>query len=141
VTQAENFINTVSPYEIDMPPVLDFEITGSSTDKDAVIREVNAFLNVIERYFGVKPIIYTTYESYSAYLTSGFDEYPLWFRDLFKKPMIEGGRDWLFWQYCNRGRLKGFDEKQKYIDLNAFNGTVSEFEAYTADIAKQIKVK
>lgn len=35
-----------------------------------------------------------------------------------------------FWQYCNRGRLDGYDGAEQYIDLNVFNGTKEEFENY-----------
>ena len=129
-TQAENFIEAILPYSFDLPPVLDFEISKSVSDKENVIREALVFLQEIENQFKVKPLIYTTYESYNNFLTIDFDEYPLWFRDLLKEPKINGNRDWVFWQYCNRGRLKGFDRKQKYVDLNVFNGTEEEFETY-----------
>lgn len=129
-TQAENFIITVSDYELDLPPVLDFEVPKTVTDKENVINETKIFLQETERYFGVKPIIYTTYESYNAFLADDFYEYSLWFRDLLKEPKIKGNREWLFWQYCNRGRINGIDKKQKYVDLNVFNGAASEFEQY-----------
>ena len=138
-TQAENFIKIVSGYQLDLPPVLDFEISKKVKDKENIINEVNAFLKEIEEHFNVKPIIYTTYESYNAFLTDGFDEYPLWFRDLFKEPKIRANKDWLFWQYCNRGRLKGIDKKQKYVDLNVFKGTEQEFEEYVNEIASQMR--
>ena len=128
-TQAENFIKTVSEYNIDLPPVLDFEISNTQRgEKENIISEAHIFLREIEAYFAVKPIIYTTSESYKAFLTDGFDEYPLWFRDLLKEPDIKGNQDWLFWQYCNRGHINGIDGE--YVDLNVFNGTASEFEAY-----------
>lgn len=133
-TQAENFIKVVSPHKIDLPPVLDFEISKSVKDKENVIKEAYDFLQEVEKYFGVKPIIYTTYESYSAFFTNNFGEYPMWFRDLFKEPKIEGNRDWLFWQYCNRGRIDGIEKKQKYTDLNVFNGNISEFKQYIDEL-------
>ena len=132
-TQAENFIETVSPYKTDLPPVLDFEIPKSSKEKEKVIKEARVFLQKVEEYFEVKPIIYTTYESYNAFLVNEFDDYPLWFRDLFGKPKISGNRHWLFWQYCNRGRLDGIDKKQKYTDLNIFNWNMSDFFEYLDD--------
>lgn len=129
-TQAENFIRVVSPYKTDLPPVLDFEISKSAIDRETVVKEALAFLHEVEKHFGVRPIIYTTYESYNAFLVDGFDEYPLWFRDLLREPQIAGKKDWVFWQYCNRGHIDGIDKNQKYTDLNVFNGTASEFEAY-----------
>ncbi len=34
------------------------------------------------------------------------------------------------WQYTNRGRLNGYNGKEKYIDLNVFYGNEEEFENY-----------
>ena len=56
ITQAENYIKTVSEYQMDLPPVLDFEINTANTKKAA--DEAYIYLLEIERYFGVKPIIY-----------------------------------------------------------------------------------
>ena len=137
-TQAENFIKIVSPYIIDLPPVLDFEIPKTVNDKENIVKEAQVFLRTVEKFFGITPIIYTTYESYSAFLASDFYEYPLWFRDLLREPKIEGERDWLFWQYSNRGRINGIDKKQKYVDLNVFNGTADEFEAYVRELSTRL---
>ena len=128
-TQAANFIETISPYAMDLPPVLDFEIPKTTENKDEVIAEAHVFLQAVEAHFGRLPIIYTTYESYEAFLTDGFEAYPLWFRDLLKEPQVDG-REWVFWQYCNRGRLDGIDEAQRYVDLNVFCGSAEEFEQY-----------
>jgi len=136
-TQAENFIKIVSPYKTDLPPVLDFEISQTAKDKKNIIKETRVFLQEIEKYFEIKPIIYTTYESYNAFLVNEFDDYSLWFRDLFGKPKITGGMNWLFWQYCNRGRVYGIDKKQKYTDLNVFNGSINDFEKYIDEVAKR----
>jgi len=140
-TQAENFINTLSDYPMDLPPVLDFEIIPGTADKAAAAQEALVFLQEVENAFGVRPIIYTTYESYNAFLTDGFEEYPLWFRDLFREPRIAGGRDWVFWQYCNRGRLKGIDEQQKYVDLNVFFGDADAFEAYVQEATAALRAQ
>ena len=134
-TQAKNFITTVSDYGLDLPPVMDFEISKANrAKKESIIREAKVFLREIENHFGIKPIIYTTYESYGEFLNDGFDGYPLWFRDLMKEPKIGGNRDWLFWQYCNRGRLDGVDGKQKFVDLNVFNSTMDELESYISEL-------
>jgi len=142
-TQAENFINAVSPYEIDLPPVLDFEIPESKAGhREEIVREARDFLQLLEEHFGVKPIIYTTYASYNAYLSDGFGEYPLWFRDLFREPDPGGDAHWLFWQYNNRGRLDGIDiidREQKYVDLNVFNGSLHEFESYVEELSRQLR--
>ena len=45
-------------------------------------------------------------------------------------PVLDNGRKWTFWQYSNRGRLRGFEGEEKYIDLNVFNGTFEEFTCF-----------
>ena len=132
LAQANNFLDVITRYSMDLPPALDFEISppANDGDKTEVIREAKMFLDEVEERTGVKPIIYATYESYNAYLINDFSEYALWLRDLLRPPRTKDGRNWLFWQYCNRGRLKGFDIQQKYIDLNVFNGSESDFDDY-----------
>ena len=123
-TQAVNFLSTIMPYAIDMPPVVDFEI-DSSIDKVKIIEELKAFIWEIQSSAGITPIIYTTYESYIPFLSSDFSDYNFWFRDLLRKPFID--KNLVFWQYRNRGRLKGIDKSQKYVDMNIFIGNEQEF--------------
>ncbi len=117
--QAENFLNSIIKYTLTMPPVLDFEVADNEDDieKRRIINETKAFLLKVEEALGVKPLIYSTYESYYAYLIDDFGEYDFWMRDLIKQPSIPNGRI-VIWQYCNRGRLEGIDASQKYVDLN-----------------------
>lgn len=139
-TQAENFVRTVSPYQMDLPPVLDFEVpAGAAAEKAALVKEVRAFLKEVEERFGVKPVIYTTCESYDAFLAQDFGGYSLWIRDLFREPKAAGGRDWLFWQYCSRGRVAGTGGPQKYTDLDVFHGSLGEFEAYVRELSTQME--
>jgi len=129
-TQADNFINAVSKFQTDLPPVLDFEIPPEKkNDKEKIIAETKIFISEIESYFNIKPIIYTTYESYDIYLLGEFNSYPFWIRDLLKEPKIKN-IEWKFWQYSNRGRLKGITGEQKFVDLNVFNGNEDEFINY-----------
>ncbi|WP_310603497.1 glycoside hydrolase family 25 protein [Anaerosporobacter sp.] len=128
--QAEHFIKTISKYNLDLPPVLDFEVSLKHKGNTKIIDEVTNFLLEVESYFGVKPIIYTTNECYETFLADKFEDYPYWCRDLLKKPIIPYQDDWLFWQYSNRGLLDGIDKEQRYVDLNVFNGDKNEFMEY-----------
>jgi lysozyme len=79
-TQAETFISTVRP---DMKgrllPVVDVEYYGDKEqnppEKEAVVRELRAYLELIEQEYGVKPMIYTRSDVYDKYLKGEFDEY------------------------------------------------------------------
>ncbi len=120
--QAENFIETVPNSPDNLPPTIDLEFGGNcKTDKskERILKEVNDFLEAIERHYSKKPILYVTHEFYDDYLKNTFTDYPLWIRDIFRKPKLADERDWHIWQFANRGHLDGID---MYVDLNVLNG-------------------
>jgi lysozyme len=121
--QAMNFINIV-PKEIDsLPPVIDIEI-HLDHNQEEVRTELMAFANKLEKHYGIRPILYVTYDTYNTYVKGDFEEYDLWIRDIVKFPTLRD-RTWLFWQYSNRGRIDGVDT---YIDINVFNGEIEDFK-------------
>lgn len=121
--QADNFINTVPNEKDSLPPVIDLEI-HLDHDQEVVRRELKAFANILEQYYEKKPILYVTYDTYNAYIKGDFEEYDIWIRDIVKHPTLHD-RDWLFWQYSNRGRIEGIDA---YVDINVFNGEIGDFK-------------
>lgn len=128
-TQAANYIASVGKDEIDMPPVVDIEYYGdkkihkpSSEETEAILRPL---LERLEEYYGVKPIIYTTIPAYFRYVKSEFSDYPLWIRSVNFEPDL---MDWQFWQYCDHGKLDGYEGDEQYIDLNVYCGSRREFE-------------
>lgn len=124
-TQAENFIRNVTLKPGDLPPVLDIEqLYGVKPEK--MRKEVQTWLQTVEDYYHVKPIIYTYVNFYSRYLDGAFDSYPLWAAHYLeqKKPNIN--RPWLFWQHNERGRVNGIVTR---VDFNVFNGDSTDFEA------------
>lgn len=58
-------------------------------------------------------------------MVNQFRDNPIWIRDILSEPDLPDGRGWLFWQYTNRGQLKGISTA---VDLNAFAGTRAEFD-------------
>lgn len=132
--QAENFINTVVPFEGMLPPVIDLEFYGDKgknpPDRADVEKQLKAMLVLLEEHYNQKPIIYATEKSYELYLSNDYKEYDIWIRNVISKPEINDGTAWTFWQYTNRERLKGYNGKEKYIDVNVFNGSPQEFSVY-----------
>ncbi|MFT3932525.1 MAG: GH25 family lysozyme [Chitinophagaceae bacterium] len=121
--QAQNFIDVVTLKRGDLPPVLDVEQTyGVSTDR--LRREVKAFLQTTEQFYGVKPIIYTNVDFYKQYLNGQFDDYPLWVAHYLRQDTPRIKRDWIFWQHSENGRVNGVSYK---VDFNVFNGDSSQF--------------
>ena len=117
-----------------LPPVVDLEFYGDKEInlpvRENVHEQLDVLLKELEDYYGMKPMIYATEKSYSLYLSGAYKDYDIWIRNVISKPHISDGRKWTFWQYTNRGRLKGYEGEEPYIDINVFNGTEQEFERY-----------
>ncbi|MBD5536509.1 MAG: glycoside hydrolase family 25 [Lachnospiraceae bacterium] len=134
-TQASLYIETVGPLLGKLPPVIDVEYYGdkeaSSPDKNTVTANLQELLNLLEEYYHVKPIIYTTYSVYDRYIKGIFDDYPLWIRNVYYTPNLDIENRWTFWQYSDTGKLNGYTGEEPFIDLNVFHGTLEELQKYT----------
>lgn len=84
-------------------------------------------LYALEKEYGVKPIVYTTYTVYNKYIRGEFEDYPLWIRNVYYPP-ADIGRQWSFWQYSDTGTLSGTFGEEKYVDLNIFREDWEELE-------------
>ncbi len=116
--QAENFISNVELEPGDLPPVLDAEQLNGAMPAQ-VIKEIKKWLEVVENYYHVKPIIYTNVDFYNRNLGSEFDEYPLWVAHYYQPEQPRISRGWIFWQHSQEGRVNGIVSK---VDFNVFNG-------------------
>ncbi len=130
-TQADNYISAVGKDEINLPPVIDIEFYGDKFENQPSRNEVYAILSPLterlENYYGEKPIIYITSPLYFKYIAnSPFEDYPIWIRNVNSEPFII---DWDFWQFSDKGMLEGYYGKEKYIDLNVYNGDKGKFIA------------
>lgn len=131
--QLEHFTATVGDEPGRLPPVVDFEFYGDKKvnppEAEPVAEQLGILLEGLEAHYGVQPVIYATEEAWEMYIHGRFDQYPLWIRNVKTRPDI-GTTRWTFWQYSNRGRLKGYSGEEKYIDLNVFGGTKEQWEAW-----------
>lgn len=121
--QAENFISAVPAEKGCLPPAIDLEEDG--WEKADFVGELENFISAVEQRYGCKPVLYVTYPIYDEYIKGEFDEYPVWIRAIELPPSL-GDREWLLWQYFDRGGISGIGAN---VDLDAFNGGASEFEA------------
>lgn len=132
-TQADNFISTVPALPDALPPVVDIEFYGDKEknppDRSEVALNLQTLLNRMEAHYGKKPIIYATMKSYRLYIEGAYEEYPIWIRDVISRPKLPDGREYLIWQYTNRGRLDGYQGDEPFIDINVFCGTREELES------------
>lgn len=113
--QVTNYLSTIDSNlrKGDFVPILDIEAEPKSISMDSLKKNLRLWLDVVEKKFGVKPILYTGLHFYKKHL-SEFAEYPLWvaayssnkrtdsvvckaeihqFTDKVKVPGIRGGID------------------------------------------------
>ena len=125
VLQAIHFAEQVQFQPGDLPPVLDIEQAGRMKIPD-LQKEAAAFLETIEKYYKVRPIIYTNVVFYNTYLGEKFDAYPLWVAHYLVKDKPRITRPWTFWQHNETGKVNGI---RSSVDFNVFSGDSAAFRA------------
>ncbi|WEJ99790.1 MAG: GH25 family lysozyme [Candidatus Sphingomonas phytovorans] len=107
--QAANFIATVPPDPVMLPPVIDLEFGGNCAARpstQALIAELAAFIRPVEARFGKPVTLYLTREFDIAYALSARVNRPLWLRRLVLEPHW-GARPWSIWQASSFRRIRG----------------------------------
>ena len=66
--QAQFFISQVNLQPGDLPPVLDIEVSPKRKMQQQFVQNVKTWLDVVEAYYGVKPILYASYKFKEKYL-------------------------------------------------------------------------
>lgn len=126
--QAEFYMKSVDLEEGDLPPVLDVERKSKDQTPREFKESVLTWLKIVERRYGVKPIIYTYYKFKEAYLSdSVFDSYPYWIAHYYVEKIEYKGK-WKFWQHTDCGRLPGI---KGFVDFNVYNGSYYDLRRLT----------
>lgn len=125
--QAKLFFRQVPKLEKgDLAPVLDIEIYGGGS-REVLKKNLKKWLVLVEKHYGVKPIIYTNYTFYKTMLTGKeFKSYPLWIAHYRTPDLNYKLNDWHFWQHSDRGRVNGIKGD---VDFNVFKGEISDLKA------------
>lgn len=120
--QAQYFMRH-APLEVgDLPPVLDIEKDGGLPVEE-LQRVAMEWLDVVQKHYGVRPIIYTNYAFKMKYLnTPEFDKYPFWIAHYYKDQLEYEG-EWVIWQYTDCGQVDGISGR---VDCNVFNGSLHD---------------
>ena len=81
-------------------------------------------MTIVEKQYGIKPVIYTNIGFYKNYLQNNFDDYPIWIANYLQpvQPHIEN--KWIFWQHSKSGRVNGI---KSAVDFNVFSGDSVDF--------------
>ena len=135
--QAAFFMRKVKLENGDLPPVLDVEHKPKNQTDDEFKQSILQWLEIIETYYGVKPIIYTYYKFKMQYLSDPvFDDYPYWIAHYYVDQVEYEGK-WKFWQHTDVGRLPGIKGN---VDFNIYNGSMYDLRKMTIGAREMIGV-
>jgi lysozyme len=122
--QANNFIKNVKLRKGHLPPILDIEKMPKGQSMDKLKEGLLNWLTLVEKQYGVKPIIYTGEKYYEDFLQEDFPNYKFWIANYNPwKEKIED--DYLMWQFTEKAKLHGINE---LVDVNVFNGNVEDLK-------------
>ncbi|WP_460614807.1 glycoside hydrolase family 25 protein [Hymenobacter seoulensis] len=116
--QANLFTRTVPLAPGDLPPVLDVE-HAEFHDVAQMRRGVAIWLRLVERHYGVRPILYSNYSFYKRYLAGHFDAYPLWLAHYEVAQPVLPREKWIIWQHSDEAYIPGI---RGTVDFNVFQG-------------------
>ncbi len=76
--QAKNYLETINLQKGDFIPIVDLEKLSTVQSVAKLKSGLKNWLDIVEKEYGVKPMIYTGCSFYESYLAKEFAEYPLW---------------------------------------------------------------
>jgi len=128
--QARHFLSILPRDAGMLPPAVDLEFGGNcdrTPETRSLQRDLAVWLHAVEDAIGSRPVIYVTGEAHDAFLAGSDLVYPIWIRDIWAEPRLPDGARWAFWQFANRGRVRGINT---FVDLNAFAGSRESFAQF-----------
>lgn len=122
--QANNFIKNVKLRKGHLPPILDIEKMPKGQSMNKLKEGLQNWLTIVEKQYGVKPIIYTGEKYFEDFLQEDFPNYKFWIANY--NPWKEKIEDeYLMWQFTEKAQLHGINE---LVDVNVFNGNVEDLK-------------
>ena len=137
IEQAKFFAKTIETItDSDLAPVVDFEGGGidQSQSVEVIQKDLDRFLQALEKQLGRKPIIYTNIPIADKYLNdSKYTSYALWIANYVKKdqpdlPITWKDKGWTFWQRNATYKLDNFTD-----DSDVFNGDLSKLKSFIVE--------
>ena len=116
-TQAINFLQTANRDEQDLIPVIDVE-ENKNWSRDRLRDSVKVFVDIVEDYYGCKPMIYASETFFNRHLGLAFKEYPLFiakYSDVSPNVNIK----WILWQFSESGKFRAV--RENLVDMSRFN--------------------
>ena len=119
VKQLENFMTQCRPGEQDLIPMIDIETKGGLST-EAFCDSLMKFLDLVEKAYKQKPLLYTYTNFYNKWLVGEIPQYPLMiaqYKD--EEPVLADDKEYIIWQYTCKGRIVGV---KGYVDKSRFMG-------------------
>ncbi len=107
----------------DLPPVLDLEVTDSTSDA-AIQAHMQTWFDAMKAATGLQPMLYMS-PGFASHAGTAFGNHPLWVANWgVSCPAVPGGwSTWAFWQKSDTGMVKGIASA---VDLDEFNGSLAQ---------------
>jgi lysozyme len=128
LAQARNFLRTVPRDSLRLPPAVDLETWGNASTRPTVAdfqSQLSDFLAVLRKAYGTEPVLYASSDFIHTYL-EGIPQKRLWYRAVVGTPQFDGFDGWMFWQFTERGSVKGISG---FVDMDVFRGTTGDMLA------------
>lgn len=110
--QFANFKKTVGKTEQDLVPVLDIEAVHC---QKLYMKRVDKLLELMEKEYGVKPMIYTSENLYNTHFaTAKYKKYHYFIANYKREPRMA----YTVWQYTQHGKQKGI---AGFVDFSRLN--------------------
>ena len=117
--QLRNFMAQCRPGDQDLIPMIDVE-TKSGLDTEVFCDSLFKFLELVEKAYKQKPLIYTGANFYDHYLEGKLDLYMIMIAQYTQRePVLADRRDITMWQYTGKGSINGV---RGYVDKSRFMG-------------------
>lgn len=117
--QMQNFSTQCLRSEQDLIPMIDVE-TSAGLNAEAFCDSLFKFLDLVEKHYKQKPLIYTGANFYDKYLLGKLDDYKIMIAQYTKQePKLKDDRDITMWQYTGKGRINGV---KGHVDKSRFMG-------------------
>ena len=117
--QFQNFVRNVNRDEQDLLPIIDVEVCRQWSSQQ--LRDsIKVFADLLEEYYGCRPMIYTSEKFFSKHLGRAFAEYPL-FIAKYSNSQPNIGYKWILWQFTDCGYFKAVKGNFGEVDLSRFN--------------------
>lgn len=117
--QLYNFMSQCRPGDQDLIPMIDIE-TKSDLPTEEFQDSLLKFLDMVEKTYRQKPLLYTFANFYDHYLSGKIDDYKLMIAQYTKRePLLADGKDICLWQYTGKGRINGINS---FVDKSRFMG-------------------